>query len=269
MFEILQYPFMRQALICGGLIATLCALLSPHIHYKNQSLMSDGISHAILFGITLAALTGTPLILGAFASALLCAALTHLINKHTVLKNDTALGISYTTLFATGLLIYHHYNHGEHLTHILFGNLLGIPDSAQQRIILTAFILIPPLLAFRRPLTLSLYDPIQARLSGIPVRLIDALMLAALAFTAVAAIEAVGIILTVALFISPALTARLITRRYPTMQLIAVLSAWTATITGIYLSFYFDTATGANIVLCQTLLFISALAASRTRRPKN
>lgn len=256
MFEFLQYPFMRDAMVNGMLIATLCALLSGHIHYKSQAMMSDGISHAMLLGLVLAVMSGVPLIFGAFFAAIACVLLTRLIRHFTRLNADTALGISYTTLFAIGLLLYYHHSNGQHLLHILFGNLLGIPEASKQRILYTAIVLIPLLLLSQRVLLLTLYDPSQARLSGLSPRLIDIAMLIALAFTASAAIEGVGIILTVAMLISPALTARLITRRYYPMQIIAVLSAWLSTLLGIIISFHFDTASGATIVLCQSAQFL-------------
>lgn len=265
MFEMFQYPFMREAIMCGLLIATLCALQSSYIHYKSQAMMSDGISHAMLLGITFAALIKIPLILGGILAALGCVALTQFIRNHSQITADAALGISYTTLFALGLLLYQHSGE-QHLTHILFGNLLGIPQTAQLRIILTAAFILPLLVLFQRPLALMLYDPIQARLSGIAIKWLEYLMLIALALTTTVAIEAVGIILTVAMLISPALTARLISRHYFRMQFWALISAWLATLMGIVLSFIFDAATGATIVLCQAGLFLLALLLQLRRK---
>ena len=140
--EALQYPFMQQALAVALLLAVTCALLSCYIVHKGWALMGDAISHTVLPGIVIASSLGAPLILGAFAAGLTCTLATGWLEERSTLKSDTLLGITFATLFAAGFLLYQKSGTDQHLTHILFGNLLGmLPAQRWQVIIICALVL--------------------------------------------------------------------------------------------------------------------------------
>lgn len=259
LLEPLQYPFMQQALIMAILIATVCALLSCFLVLKGWALLGDAISHAVLPGIVLAAMLKLPLAIGAFAAALIFSQTSHFIQQHSRLKEDTVLGIVFTAFFAFGLLLYHSHHSGEHLTHILFGNLLGIEAASRYQVWAISLIVCLSLALKGRDLLLYIFDEHQARISGLCVRCLQQGLLILLSLTCVAAMQAVGVVLVVAMLIAPALTAQLLCKRFRSLIIIAILSANLSVISGIILSYHLDAATGACIVLCQSTCFVIAL----------
>lgn len=250
---------MRQALALGVLVAAVSAVLSCYLVLRGWSLMGDAVSHAVLPGIVLAYIAGLPLALGAFATGLLCATGTGWIKRHTRVKEDTVMGVVFTGLFALGLVLYSRTPSDLHLDHILFGNLLGIePAQFRQTAILSAIVLVV-VLALRRTLLLASFDPAQARATGFRVRALDTLLLSLLALAIVAALQAVGVILVVAMLITPGATAFLLARRFDAMLVIAVTVAVFSTAIGVYISFFADASTAACIVLTQALVFVLAM----------
>jgi ABC-type Mn2+/Zn2+ transport system permease subunit len=254
-----QYDFMLNAFAIGALVGAVCAVFSCFLVLKGWSLMGDAISHAVLPGIVVAYVLGVPLGLGAFASGLLCALGTGFIKSHSRVKEDTVMGVVFTGLFALGLVLFSKIETDQHLNHILFGSLLGIP---RARIIETAFIAgITPVvtLAIRKDLLLFCFDPSHARSIGLNTRRLNYVMLALLALTIVASIQAVGIILVVAMLVTPGCVGFLLTSRFHHMQLVAVASAVFSSLAGVYVSFFINGSTGSCIVLVQSAIFLLAL----------
>ena len=178
--EALQYPFMQQALAVALLLAVTCALLSCYIVHKGWALMGDAISHAVLPGIVIASSLGAPLIVGAFAAGLTCTLATGWLEERSTLKSDTLLGITFATLFAAGFLLYQKSGTDQHLTHILFGNLLGItPTQLWQVVAICAVVLVVALLIapgvsaqlvtrrFHHTLTVAVALSVAASISGV------------------------------------------------------------------------------------------------------
>ncbi len=264
--EPFQYEFLRSGMIIGSVIAVMCAVLSCFLVLRGWSLMGDAISHAVLPGIVLAYLAGVPLLLGAFASGLLCAVGTGWVKNHSRIKEDTAMGVVFTGLFAFGLVLFSKVASDLHLDHILFGNILGIGPSEWREILVVSVVVLTVLLVKRKDFLLLCFDPAQARVMALSVRLLHYGLLALLSLAIVASLKAVGIILVTAMLITPGATAFLWSDRFDRMLWIASATAVFSTIVGIVVSYRYDASTSACIVLVQAGIFGISWAFSRKIR---
>ncbi|MGJ8644073.1 MAG: metal ABC transporter permease [Luteolibacter sp.] len=258
-FEPFRYGFMQDAMLVGALVGAMCAVLSCFLVLKGWSLMGDAVSHAVLPGIVIAYIVGLPLAFGAFIAGLFCATGTGFLKRNSRIKEDTAMGVVFTGLFAFGIVLFSRTTSDLHLDHILIGNILGIDKAQVWRTIgLGAAVLFVTLL-LRKDLLLICFDPGQARVLALPDRFLNYLLLALLALAIVVALNAVGIILVVAMLVTPGCVAHLWTDRFDRMLLIAAISAVVATISGILVSYHIDASTGGCIVLVQAALFFLSL----------
>ncbi len=258
-FEPLQYAFMRDALLVGTVVAAMCAVLSCFLILKGWSLMGDAISHAVLPGIVLAYIAGIPLAIGAFVAGLFCAVSTGFIKQNSRIKEDTVMGVVFTGLFAFGLVLFSRTTSDMHLDHILVGNILGITRSQVWQTLGLGGAVLGLTLVLRRDLLLVCFDPGQARVMALPDRFLNYLLLGLLSLAIVVSLQAVGIILVVAMLVTPGSIAHLWTDRFDRMLLIAVAAAVGSTVAGIFISYHIDGSTGACIVLVQALLFLGSL----------
>jgi manganese/iron transport system permease protein len=258
-FAPLSYTFMQRALIVAMLIGAVCSVLSCYLVLRGWSLMGDAISHAVLPGIVVAFVLGLPLSVGAFASGLSCAVLTGYLKENSRVKEDTVMGIVFSGMFGLGLVLMTKVETDQHLMHILFGNMLGVTwrDVIETGLIAGTTLLV--VLAKRRDLLLYCFDPQHARAIGLPVRVIHYGLLILLALTIVSALKAVGVILVVAMLVTPGATAYLLTDRFEHMLAISAAVAVGASVLGTLVSFYIDGATGPCIVLSQAAEFLAAL----------
>jgi len=254
-----QYDFMLVALAVGVLVGTVCAVLSCFLVLKGWSLMGDAISHAVLPGIVLAYLIGAPLPLGAFCSGLFCAVGTGFIKSHSRVKEDTVMGVVFTGMFALGLVLFSKIETDQHLNHILFGSLLGIPRAQLIQTVVIGGVTLAVTLVKRRDLLLFCFDPAHARSIGLDTTVLNYLLLSLVALTIVAALQAVGILLVVAMLVTPGCFGYLLTDRFSRMMLLAVGSAILSGLGGVYVSFFINGSTGACIVLFQSAFFLAAL----------
>ncbi|MEL6585719.1 MAG: metal ABC transporter permease [Pseudomonadota bacterium] len=254
-----QLPFLRDALFAALLVAIPCGLLSPFLVLKGWSLIGDAISHAVLPGVVLAYVLGLPLIVGAFAAGMGSAWLTGWLDQHSRVKSDTLMGVVFAGMFALGLVLVTWIAPGIHLDHILFGNLLGI-EPHELWTAGTIAAAITAILALRwRDFLLHAFDPTQAKAAGIQVKWLHHGMLAMISGAVVAALGAVGIILVIALLVTPGATAFLLTKRFGPMMVISASIAAGSAIIGLYLSISLDSAPAATIVLVLTVTFLAAL----------
>lgn len=258
-FEPLQYSFMRDALAVGTVVAAMCAVLSCFLILKGWSLMGDAVSHAVLPGIVLAYIAGIPLAIGAFAAGLFCAVGTGFIKRNSRVKEDTVMGVVFTGMFAFGLVLFSRTSSDMHLDHILVGNILGITRSQVWQTLGLGGGVLGVALALRRDLLLICFDPCQARVMALPDRFLNYLLLGLLSLAIVVALQAVGIILVIAMLVTPGSIAHLWTDRFDRMLLIAVVAAVISTVTGVFISYHIDGSTGACIVLVQALVFVASL----------
>ncbi|MEN0656447.1 metal ABC transporter permease [Proteus mirabilis] len=266
--EPFQYPFMQRAIIAAVIIGIACAILSCYMVLKGWSLMGDAISHAVLPGVVLAYVTAIPLTIGAFLSGLFCSFATGYLKEHSRIKEDTVMGIVFSGMFAVGLVIFASVDTDQHLMHILFGNILGITPDVLIQISAICLITITIMLIKQKDFMLYCFDPNQARIVGLPVALLHYGLLSILALTIVASMQAVGIILVVAMLISPGITAYLLTRSFSRMITLAILFSVISSVIGTFISFHIDGATGPSIVLTQAVFFIIALLCNQIKLAK-
>jgi manganese transport system permease protein len=256
LLEPLQFDFMVRALVTTVIAAVVCALLSCWLVLVGWSLMGDAVSHAVLPGVVIAYVLGAPFALGALVFGFLAVALIGAIRGTSRIKEDAAIGIVFTTLFALGLVLISVTPSNTDLNHIIFGNILGVsnPDLVQIAVLATiAFVI---LVLKRRDLTLYAFDPMHAHAIGLSPRFLGALLLGLLALTAVVALQVVGVILVVAMLIIPGATAHLLTDRFGRMLVIAPVLSAACSVVGIYLSYWLDAASGGLVVLVQGAAFL-------------
>lgn len=254
----LTLPLIQRAILAAMATGIVCALLSCFLVLKGWSLMGDAISHAVLPGIVLAYLAGIPIIIGAFVSGLCCSVATGYIKEHSRIKEDTVMGIVFSGMFAFGLVLFSKVDTSQHLNHILFGSVLGTNYDELKQIILIAATVSILIIIKRRDLMLYCFDAIQAQVIGLPVRLLHYGLLSVLALTIVGSLKAAGVILVIAMLISPGITAFLLTKRFDLMLIIAVIVSVFSTLTGTLISYYSDASTSACIVILQAIIFVIA-----------
>jgi len=255
----LQYEFMVKALLVSGFVGVVCGVLSCYMILKGWALLGDAVAHAVTPGVVLAYVLRLPLALGALVFGVGAVWLMGWIQKQTRIKEDTVIGLVFTGLFALGLVLISKTPSNVDFLHILFGNVLGIPTSEMVQTLVVGTVTLAVLLLFKNDLLLFCFDPTHARAIGINVTGLHYLLLTLLSLTIVVALQTVGVVLVVAMLISPGATAYLLTDRFDGMLIWSVLSALAASGLGTYLSYYLDAATGGCIVLVQTLLFLLAM----------
>ena len=256
----LQFPFMRNAFLICLLVAPPTALLSCFLVLKGWALMGDAVSHATLPGIVLAWILGLPLLVGAFAAGMLCALATGYLSHNSRVKPDTVMGVVFSGMFGLGIVLYASVHTDQHLDHVLFGNMLGVGarDLWTSGLIALA---VTALLALKwRDLLLHAFDPAQAQASGLRKGALHYGLLCALSLTIVSTLSSVGLILAVALLVTPGAIAFLLVRSFDRMLVVATAICVAAMLGGTYLSFFLDSAPAATIVLVLTAIFVAAFA---------
>ncbi len=257
--EPLSYPFMQNALLAACIIGLVCAILSCFLVLRGWSLMGDAVSHAVLPGIAVAELVGIAHPIGAFVSGLACAIFTGFIGENSRLKEDTVMGIVFSGMFALGIFMVSRIKTTVHLDHIIQGNLLGItPTELMQTTIVSGIVIIVMALKWKDFLLYS-FDASHARVIGLSTRLLHYSLLIMLALTIVAAIQAVGVIMVVALLIGPGITGFVLSKRFSMMMLIAMVASMLSAVFGTIVSFHINGSPAACIVLLQSLFFVLAL----------
>ncbi|KAA9088949.1 metal ABC transporter permease [Microbacterium radiodurans] len=275
LLEPLQYEFMLRALAATAIAAVVCAVLSCWLVLIGWSLMGDAVSHAVLPGVVLAYVFGAPFAVGALVFGFVAVALIGVINGTSRVKEDAAIGIVFTTMFALGLVLISVTPSQTDLNHILFGNVLGVSASDLWQIAILAAVAFVVLLIKRRDLTLSAFDPVHTFAIGLSPRLLSGILLAVLAVTAVVALQVVGVVLVVAMLIIPGATAHLLTDRFGRMLVIAPVLSALSSLVGIYLSYWIDASSGGLVVVVQGVVFAlvyilsprHGLLSRRSRKP--
>jgi len=253
-----QFDFMVNALIISVLVAIPMALLSCFLVLKGWSLMGDAISHAVFPGVVIAYIVGFPYAIGAFVAGMFCAVATGFLKDNSRIKQDTVMGIVFSGMFGLGLVLYVKIQSDVHLDHILFGDMLGVSwnDIAMSAVIaaVTAGIV-----ALKwRDFLLHAFDPAQAQAVGLRVGLLHYGLLALISLTIVGALQAVGIILAIAMLIAPGAIAFLLARTFAGMMLVSLVVAVAASFLGVYAAFFIDSAPAPTIVLLMSCMFLAA-----------
>ena len=263
--EAWQFEFMQRALLVTLVASVVCAVLSCWLVLIGWSLMGDAVSHAVLPGVVLSYLVGAPFAVGAFVFGIGAVALIGTVRQTTRLKEDAVIGVVFTTIFAFGVVLVSTTPSQVDLSHILFGNVLGVSDVDIVQVVGLGAVALAVLLLLRRDFTLYSFDRVQAHVLGLPVRRTGALLLGLLALTVVIALQAVGVVLAVAMLITPGATAYLLTDRIERMLVIAPTIAAACAVVGIWASYLLDAASAGLVVVCQGLAFAVAYAVSRIR----
>ncbi|MBD9386323.1 metal ABC transporter permease [Agrobacterium sp. AGB01] len=256
--EPFEFDFMVNALVIAALVAVPTAVLSCFMVLKGWSLMGDAISHAVFPGVVIAYIVGLPFAVGAFVAGMVCALATGYLKDNSRIKQDTVMGVVFSGMFGLGLVLYVKIQSDVHLDHILFGDMLGvswqdITETAVIAVITTGIISLK-----WKDFLLHAFDPAQAKAVGLRVNLLHYGLLCLISLTIVGALKAVGIILAIAMLIAPGAIAFLLTRKFSTMLMLAVVIALTASLLGVYLSFFIDSAPAPTIVLLLSAMFVAA-----------
>jgi ABC-type Mn2+/Zn2+ transport system permease subunit len=256
-----HYAFMVRALIGAILVGTLCAVVGTYVVLRGMAFFGDALAHAILPGVAIGYLVGggarQPLFWWAMLAAIISALGIGAIGKSVKLREDTAIGIIFAGMFALGIaLISTVENYTIDLSHFLFGDVLGISASDLVRIALFGGFIILLVIIFYKEFLVISFDPILATTLRMPVKGLDYLLMVLIAMTIVVSLQTVGIALMVAMLITPAATAYLLTRRLPIMMITASIIASISGVIGLYLSYYINIASGAAIVLSATMIFL-------------
>lgn len=255
----LQYEFMVKAVVVSAMVGLVCAVLSCYMTLKGWALMGDAVSHAVMPGVVLAYILNIPFAIGAFVFGLSSVLAIGFIKSKTRIKEDTVIGIVFTGFFALGLVLVSKSPSNIDLQHILFGNVLGIPDRDIIQTAIISLITLAIILVLRKDLLLFCFDPTHARSIGINITALYYTFLTLLSLTIVAALQTVGIILVVAMLVTPGAVGYLLSDRFDQMTWIAIASGVFSSVVGTYISYHIDGSTGGCIVVLQTLLFVIAM----------
>jgi ABC-type Mn2+/Zn2+ transport system permease subunit len=259
----LQYAFMVRGMLAALMVGVICATVGTYMVLRGMAFFGDALAHAILPGIAVGYLIGggarEPLFWGAMLAALLSSVGIGAITKGSKIREDTAIGIVFASMFALGIaLISTVRSYPVDLAHFLFGDVLGVSNSDLVRMAVLGFFVLATIGLFYKEFLVLSFDPLLAATLRLPARLLEYLLLVIIAVTIVIALQTVGVALMVAVLVTPAATAYLLTRRLPVMMLLAAGIASFSGVIGLYISYYANVASGAAIVLTCTGFFILA-----------
>jgi ABC-type Mn2+/Zn2+ transport system permease subunit len=255
----LAYAFMQRGMAAALMVGVLCAILGCYVVLRSMAFLGDAMAHAVLPGVAIAYLLGGNLLFGALAAAVVVALGIGFFSRGGAVKEDTAIGILFTAALALGIaLISSIRTYAVDLSHILFGNVLGVSQADLWITAALGTVILAITLLSYKPFLLISFDPVLASTLRLPVEFYRTLMLVLLAFTIVISIQSVGVGLVAAMLVTPGATAYLLTRRLPTMMAIAAGVGAVSSIIGLYASYYLNIASGSAIVLTATLCFLAA-----------
>jgi manganese/iron transport system permease protein len=257
LLEPLQYAFMLRGLLAAVLVGILCAIMGTYVVIRGMAFLGDAMAHAILPGVAIAYLLQGNLLLGALFAAVVIALGIGLFSKGGMVKEDTAIGILFAAALALGVaLISSIQTYAVDLSHILFGNVLGVSVSDLWLTAGLGFcVLLVVAVNFKQFMVIS-FDPVLAATLRLPAELLRNLMLLLLAVTVVVSLQTVGVSLAVAMLVTPAAAAYLLTRRLFPMMLVSAVIGASSSLVGLYLSFYLNIVSGSAIVLTATAIFL-------------
>jgi manganese/iron transport system permease protein len=256
----LSYGFMQRGLVAALIVGVVCAVMGAFVVLKGLAFIGDAVSHAAFPGLVVAFILGIPLYIGGAVAAVATALAIGAVSRRGSLRFDTAVGVLFAGTFALGIVLFSTIKgYVTDLFGYLLGNVLGIGIGDLIQVAILGAIVLVVVLVLRKELLYATFDPAGAAAAGLPVGRLEYLLLGLLGVTIVVSIQAVGIILVVAMLVTPAATAQLLVMRFDRLIAVAVGIAVVATVVGLYVSFYLDVASGASIVLIETGAFGVAL----------
>ena len=267
LIEPLQYGFMQRSLVIAILVGIVCAIVGSYLMVQRLALLGDAISHSVLPGLAIAFILGANIFIGAFIAGVLSTVIIAWIKTRSTIKEDAAMGIVFSAFFALGitLITIVQKDNKIDLNHFLFGNILGV---TAEDAIDTAFIVALVLLVvvfFYKELLFYTFDPLGAQATGLPVNLLNFGLMVLIALTIVASLKAVGVVLVLSLLITPASTAYLLVTRLHQVMILGAIIGVISSISGMYLSYFYNLPSGPAIVLVASGLFVLSLLFSPTQ----
>lgn len=256
----LESAFFVRALLAAALVGVVCAIVGTYVVLKGIAFIGDAIAHAAFPGVVAAFIVGAPYYLGAAVAAVGTSLAIGVVTRRARIRTDTAIGVLFAGTFALGVFLYSTIEgYVADLFSFLFGQLLSTSVDDLIALSLLGGLVLGTVAILWKELLYSTFDPLGAAASGLRVDWLEMVFLALVALTVVISLQAIGIILVVAMLVTPAATAQLLTVRFGRMMTAAVILAVSASIVGLYLSYWLDVASGATIVLVQTAAFIGVL----------
>lgn len=256
--DIFAYEFFQKALLTGLVVGIVCGVIGSFIVLRGLALMGDAISHAVLPGVAISFMLGINFFIGAVVVGLLAAIGIGFINQNSNIKNDSAIGIVFSTFFAIGVLLIAKANTAMDLTEILFGNVLTVRDVDRTLTLIVAGVVICVVVLFYKEFLMTTFDPTMAEASGMLVKTIHYGLMVLLTLVTVVSLQTVGVILVVSLLITPAATAYLLTKRMSSMIILSASLGGISAIIGLMFSIKFNLSSGPTIVLVATAFFLLA-----------
>lgn len=261
LIEPLQYGFMQRSLIIAILVGMLCAVVGSYLMVQRLALLGDAISHSVLPGLAIAFLLGANIFIGAFIAGVLSTVCIAWIRMRSPIKEDAAMGIVFSAFFALGvtLITVIQKENKIDLNHFLFGNILGVTiQDVRDTAIIAAIVFVFVFLLYKELLFYT-FDPLGAQAAGLPVNRLNFGLMLLIALTIVASMKAVGVILVLSLLITPGATAYLLVQRLHEVMILGAVIGVISSISGMYLSYFYNLPSGPAIVLVVSGLFVLAL----------
>jgi ABC-type Mn2+/Zn2+ transport system permease subunit len=267
----LNYAFMVRGLLAALMVGVVCATVGTYVVLRGMAFFGDALAHSILPGIAVGYLVGGGAQASLFWWGLITAIVASIgigtISRGAKIREDTAIGIVFAGMFATGIaLISTVRSYTVDLTHFLFGDILGVSVADLRLILIFGALIIAAVILFYKEFLVLSFDPLLADTLRLPSRLLEYLLLTLIAVAIVVSLQTVGVALMVAMLVTPAAAAYLLTRRLPVMMLLAALIASLSGVIGLYVSYYASVASGAAIVLTCTFFFALAWIARTLQR---
>jgi manganese/iron transport system permease protein len=260
LIEPLQYSFMQRSLIIAIITGIICAVVGSYLMVQRLALLGDAISHSVLPGLAIAFLVGGNIFVGAFIAGIVSTICINIIRTRSQIKEDAAMGIVFSAFFALGitLITVIQKDNKIDLNHFLFGNILGVTDTDVRDTLIIAAIVILIVVLLYKELLFYTFDKQGAQAVGLPVNLLDFGLMILIGLTIVASLKAVGVVLVLSLLITPAATAYLLVSRLHLMMMLGVIFGIISSISGMYLSYFYNLPSGPAIVLVASGLFVLA-----------
>jgi ABC-type Mn2+/Zn2+ transport system permease subunit len=263
LLEPMQYEFMHHALLAGVLVGATCAALGVHVVLRRMSFLGEAVAHSTLPGIVVAFMNQWSLIFGALLASVFTAVGVGWLSRRRGQREDSAIGVLLTAMLALGVVLMSHTRSYRDFSHMLFGNILGVVESDLYALLAIAVVVLGVLALIHKELVLTAVDPVQARAIGLSPDRVRMGLLILVSLAVVAGVQAVGVIMTTALLVTPASAAVLLTRRLLPAMAISVTIAIVSAIVGLYLSYHLSVSSGGAIVLVSSACYALALVASR------
>ncbi|MBW4506186.1 MAG: metal ABC transporter permease [Scytonematopsis contorta HA4267-MV1] len=261
LIEPLQYSFMQRSLIIAILVGLLCAVVGSYLMVQRLALLGDAISHSVLPGLAIAFLLGGNIFVGAFIAGVISTMVITWIKANSPIKEDAAMGIVFSAFFALGvtLITVIQKDNKIDLNHFLFGNILGVTASEVRDTAIIATIVLLIVILFYKELLFYTFDPLGAQAAGLPVNRLNFGLMILIALTIVASMKAVGVILVLSLLITPGATAYLLVKRLHNVMILGAGIGVFSSISGMYISYFYNLPSGPAIVLVVSGLFFFTL----------